>query len=459
MTSKTSDAPWGVDRVIASLTEITYFERAAAHILSGWIPKTPDMAVKVRLGLHLFRGMDRATRIRIRLGGLQRARADEPVIREGWRRVMERLDAAPDTATLIGGLYGAVWPRRLDLYHRHMESTDPLADGESVHLLGTLIDDVSAEHEWGSAALRELDGTPDQRFLDELEAAWRNREDGRDLPLRDGIWKPLDRVPRAARPAGLEHCDRGALGVVTVDAVAEPMDVAGFLHVDLDEEYATVELIARNSYEHPEMPWEFHLDMARHAADEARHALVVERLLNDRGFSYGDFPIRTSSYDGLYEFSPCEPGSTKELLWRMLIRQTFMEGLAIDSLAHDVRRRTAAGQHDISRAMDYLLRDEVFHAGSGLKWSSHLLGGDRRAVLQERYEAVTHFTTESEAIRADFVMNNLEQAMAELERIEEGRRRRGGKDLEHPLNRVGRVQAGYTDDEILQILSWGYVTE
>jgi hypothetical protein len=143
----------------------------------------------------------------------------------------------------------------------------------------------------------------------------------------------------------------------------------------------------------------------------------------------------------------------------MLIRQTFMEGLAIDSLAHDVDRRTAAGQHDIARAMDYLLRDEIFHAGSGLKWSSHLLGGDRRAVLQERYEAVTHFTTESEAIRADFVMNNLEKAMAELELIEEGRRRRGGKDVEHPLNRVGRVQAGYTDDEILQILSWGYVTE
>jgi hypothetical protein len=109
--------------------------------------------------------------------------------------------------------------------------------------------------------------------------------------------------------------------------------------------------------------------------------------------------------------------------------------------------------------MDYLLRDEVFHAGSGLKWSAHLLDGDRRAVLQERYEALTYYTGGAEATREQFVMSNLEAAMAELERIEEGRRRRGGAPPERPLNRVGRVQAGYSDDDILQVLSWGFATE
>ena len=106
-----------------------------------------------------------------------------------------------------------------------------------------------------------------------------------------------------------------------------------FLHKELDEEYTTLELIARNSYEHPDMPWAFHRDMARQASDEARHAIMIRRLMTARGFRHGDFPLSTSSYDGIYAFEPCEAGSRKELLWRMLIRQTFMEGLAIDHLA------------------------------------------------------------------------------------------------------------------------------
>jgi uncharacterized ferritin-like protein (DUF455 family) len=245
--------------------------------------------------------------------------------------------------------------------------------------------------------------------------------------------------------------------LLTVDAVNEPRDVGIYLHSDLDEELTTLELVARNSYEHPRMPEAFHLDMSRQASDEARHARQILALMEPRGFRYGDFPINTGSYDGLYEFAPCPAGSEKELLWRMLIRQTFMEGLAIDSVAHDIERRRAAGQHDIARALSYILSDELFHAGSGQRWCKHLLGGDGEVLLQARYEAVLHYTTGAEALRERFVQDNLDKAMGELTLIEEGKRRRGAP--QRPLNRGGRERADFSDDDILQVLSWGYATE
>jgi hypothetical protein len=94
-----------------------------------------------------------------------------------------------------------------------------------------------------------------------------------------------------------------------------------------------------------------------------------------------------------------------------------------------------------------------------MRWSGYLLGDDRRAILQERYEAVTYFTTAAEAQRERLAITHPEKVMEELDILEEAKRRRGGKPPEHPLNRLGRLQAGLNDDDILQVLSWGFATE
>ena len=346
----------------------------------------------------------------------------------------------------------------IGLYRQHLASADPVGDRSSLHLINRILPDVEAQLKWAETALRQIKTGPELApFLGELETLWEVRGNGPELLWAESLWQPLDRVTAAFRPEGLAHSTPGSLGLLPVDVIGEPRDVAMFLHSDLDEEYATLELIARNSYEHPEMPWQFHLDMARQASDESRHALLVSRLLEDRGYRYGDFPINPTSYDALYQFEPCEPGSQKEILWRMLIRQTFMEGLALDSFANEVRKREAAGQHDIAHAFDYILRDEVFHAESGLRWCKHLLGDDPFVRLQERYEAWNYFTSLLMAARFRFAETHPELAMGELVAIQQGRQRRGGKP-EWPLNRTARVQAGFSEEDIRQVLDWGYAT-
>jgi uncharacterized ferritin-like protein (DUF455 family) len=273
------------------------------------------------------------------------------------------------------------------------------------------------------------------------------------------LWDPIDRVPAAVRPDGLRSLQPGSLGVLAVDPLNDPTGVGMFLHKELDEEYTTLELIARNSYEHPTMPWAFHQAMARQASDEARHAMIITRLMSARGFRHGDFPVSTASYDGLYEFAPCEPGSRKELLWRMLIRQTFEEGLAIDNLAFEIERRKAAGQEDIATGLEYILRDEVFHARSGLHWSKQLVGPEPDAMLRERELAIGHFSSVAEAARERYVLEHLDEALDELAAVQAAKAGRGGNAPDRPLNRTGRRQAGYSDEDIGQVVSWGFATD
>jgi uncharacterized ferritin-like protein (DUF455 family) len=444
----------------ASLNQLAYLERATAHIQAGWIPKLPDMSAKVELGQEMFRAMDRASQINKRMSGLLRANGVELAIPHGWRNVMRQLDGVKDEAALFAGLYSIVLPALAALYATHLSQTDILGDGPSLPMLQRMLPELKRHIDWGTTRLSAMpSNSATTSFCVELQQLWNTRHTSAEIAAEQALWNPLDRVPAARRPPGLTPCEPGSLGLLTVDSVNIASDVAIFLHSDLDEEFTTLELMARNSYEHPNMPWQFHMDMARQVSDEARHALLIQQLLNARGFHYGDFDISTSSYDGLYAFEPCEPGSEKELLWRILIRQTFMEGLALDFLGHDIKRRQQAGQHDIAQALEYILADEVFHAGSGLRWAAHLLGGDRRAVLQERYESLTYYAKRAEALRQSFAVKNPEKAMGELVIVEEGKRRRGGKLPDRPLNRLGRVQAGYSDDDILQILSWGYATE
>jgi len=450
---------WSPGRAAESLVQPACVERSLAHILAGWVVKMPAFDAKLAFATQMHRSMERATFLRSRVNGLGHATANEATVTTGLRAVLLHIDRAPSPALLLAAIYRWLYPCLIGLYETHLRETDPDGDRPSIDLIQSFLAPLERERRQGLALSSRVGRGIDKRWIGEIEDLWNGRASGRPLPLADVPWNPIDRVPAAVRPEGSRFSPSGSLGLLPVDPVHDPRDIGMFLHKELDEEYTTLELMARNSYEHPDMPWAFHRDMARQASDEARHAVMIARLMTARGFRHGDFALTTSSYDGIYEFEPCAAGSRRELLWRMLIRQTFMEGLAIDNLAYEIKRRRATGHDDIASVFEYILRDEVFHAQSGLRWSRELLGSDPQAILKEREEAVRYFTSRAEAAREAFVLNNLDQAMNELAVVEAGRECRGGKPPQRPLNRTGRAQAGYTEDEIVQVTSWGYAVD
>ncbi len=459
MTAKQRAAFWSPAQAAASLVQLAYLERSLAHILAGWAVKMPAFDAKLAFGLQMHRAMERATYLRGRINGLCHATASEATVAAGLRSVLSHVDRAQTPARLVAAIYRWLYPRLIELYETHLSEADPDGDRASVELIRSFLPPLENERRQGLSLLPMKERAGHRTWLREIEEKWNGRTSGEPLSLANGLWSPVDRVPAAVRPEGSRFGESGSLGLLPVDPVHDARDIGMFLHKELDEEFTTLELIARNSYEHPDMPWAFHRDMARQASDEARHAIMITRLMTARGFRHGDFTLTTSSYDGIYQFEPCAAGSRRELLWRMLIRQTFMEGLAIDNLAYEIEHRRSVGQTDIASVFEYILRDEVFHAQSGLRWSQELVGSDPQAVLQERGEAIGYFTARAEAARESFVMGNLDQAMSELAAIQAGRESRGGKLPERPLNRTGRAQAGYTDNDILQIVSWGYAVD
>ena len=140
----------------------------------------------------------------------------------------------------------------------------------------------------------------------------------------------------------------------------------------MDAELSAAELMARNSHEHPEMPWDFHVDMARQTWDEVRHAKVHDLLMKEElGCAWGDYPVGLLVLQVDLRLRPARPPvpvqrhvSEQRAMWR-----------------HSHRRKTLMelGQERVALVFDYLLADEVPHVHNGVRWGSHLLGGSEKA--------------------------------------------------------------------------------
>jgi uncharacterized ferritin-like protein (DUF455 family) len=155
----------------------------------------------------------------------------------------------------------------------------------------------------------------------------------------------------------------------------EPEEQRHFFHALMDAELCAAELMARNSHEHPEMPWDFHVDMARQVWDEVRHAHVHEILMpTELGCRWGDYPIGFSYFRSIY---------AHDLLGRLALFNSTSEQKAMWRHSHRRRVLVDRGQEQVAKVFDYLLADEVPHVHNGVRWGSHLLGGDEAAYRRK----------------------------------------------------------------------------
>jgi uncharacterized ferritin-like protein (DUF455 family) len=139
----------------------------------------------------------------------------------------------------------------------------------------------------------------------------------------------------------------------------------------MDAELCAAELMARNSHEHPEMPWDFHVDMARQCWDELRHAEVHDRLMGtELGCHWGEFPVGFAYFRSIYAL---------DLLGRLALFNGTSEQKAMWRHSHRRKVLLELGQERVARVFDYLLADEVPHVHNGVRWGTHLLGGDESA--------------------------------------------------------------------------------
>ena len=365
-----------------------YIEAQLMRVAAGKLADLPEWELKSLLGRHLWQDSLHADRWLARLIDLRWPRRAPLSPGEPLRRLMALLDDAPSSAAFVDGVYRQVKPRLIAAYQAHRAACAPLADEPTWDLLGRAIADEEEQVGQGLA------------LLDSLPAADRAAARDYELLVADAceavgsFADPATAAEREAgdsfegqqiRPAPSVAARDGRFRFGTSAADRPPADdhelALMMAHRDADNEMHAAELLGRSLYEHPEMPWEYHVDTARQLWDEVRHALIYQRYLEQLGGKLGDFPIIPGNY--AYRIA-------LDFAHRLYDLHLRGEKLGMPDL---IRYRESARDRGDVLLNDFVHAEEVPHVKNGrwLHW-----------VLKDVREAFRRIERETMQIRAAY---------------------------------------------------------
>jgi hypothetical protein len=369
---------YDVDENAIRFSNYFHVLRHLVHLSNGWLPLAPEFEVKYRLGDHIHDDARSISKVKRRLYELRHPSEYPGTPGEELATLLERMEAAASADDYVAIAYGEAKPLLVEAIRVDLDRLDPVSDEPSLRLLTQLVE-RQRRH------IEELPGVEVPRAIEDLGA----------LPITlKGEPHPLSVMPRIDVPARDEFVEVTAEGDPFLrqelyvndpelnHVPIQPDEQRHFFHGLMDAELTAAELMARNSHEYPEMPWDFHVDMARQTWDEMRHAKVHYMLMpTELGCRWGDYPVTFSYFRSIY---------AHDLLGRLALFNSTSEQKAM--WRHSNRRTVLMqrGQEKVAMVFDYLLADEVPHVHNGVRWGAHLLNGDedayRRKVRELREE-------------------------------------------------------------------------
>ena len=284
--------------------------------------------------------------------------------------ILDRANAATTSAEYIELAYGELKPALAAAMRIHLDTLDPIVDEPSLRLLTQLLH----RQERHCAELPPARSQP--LPIADLGALPIQLRAVRELK----VMAPLEQPARDDYVEVTEEGDTYLTDDLYVNGdenhvPTDPEEQKHFFHGLMDAELCAAELMARNSHEHPELPWDFHVDMARQCWDEIRHAEVHDRLMaTELDCHWGDFPIGFGYFKSIYRL---------DLLSRLVLFNGTSEQKAMWRHSHRRKVLVELGQATVARVFDYLLADEVPHVHNGVRWGSYLLGGDEKAYREK----------------------------------------------------------------------------
>ena len=359
--------PLGYDVDDNAIRFSNYFHllRELVHFTNGWMPLEPSWERKYALGDHVHDDARALTKIKRRLYELRHPAEYPGSPSPELASLLDRMANATGAQEYMAVAYTEAKPALVRAMRIHLDNLDPVADEPSLRLL-TQVVERQERH------VREL-GESDGRFDSDIgELAVILRAEQRELriltPLEEPLRDDFVQVTESGDPyLARELYVNGAENHVPV----EREEQQHFFHGLMDAELSAAELMARNSHEHPELPWDFHVDMARQNWDEVRHARLHDLLMKDElDCAWGDFPVGFSYFKSIYAY---------DLLGRLCLFNGTSEQRAMWRHSHRRKRLMELGQERVAMVFDYLLADEVPHVHNGVRWGSYLLGGSEAA--------------------------------------------------------------------------------
>src|SRR5215217_2733302 len=286
---------YDVDENAVRFSNYFHVLRELVHLSCGWLALEPRLEVKYALGDHLHDDARAVTKIKRRLYEL-RTPSDYPgAPSPELAALLDRANGASTSAEYVEIAYGELKPALIAALRIHLDTLDPIVDEPSLRLLTQLLHRQERH-------VVELPATAKPPVFEDLGA----------LPIRLREVRALQVMPPLDEPARDDYVEVTEEGdTYLTDELyingdenhvpTDPEEQKHFFHGLMDAELCAAELMARNSHEHPEMPWEFHVDMARQTWDKLRHAEALDRLMAT-GFDchWGDHPVSFAAFRSAY---------------------------------------------------------------------------------------------------------------------------------------------------------------
>jgi len=358
---------YDVDENAIRFSNYFHVLREIVHLSNGWLPLAPGFETKYRLGDHIHDDARAISKVKRRLYELRHPSDYPGAPGAELTALLDRLAGAESPQQYMELAYGEAKPALIEALEVHLGALDPVTDEPSLRLL-TQVHERQAHH------VAELGPDDAQSRLSDLGSL---AIDLKAPPRRLAILEPLG---DPARDEFVEVTPDGdpflsaELYVNDPDENHVPVEreeQRHFFHGLMDAELCAAELMARNSHEHPEMPWDFHVDMARQTWDEVRHARVHEILMpTELGCRWGDYPVGFAYFRSIYE---------RDLLDRLALFNSTSEQKAMWRHSHRRKVLVERGQETVAKVFDYLLADEVPHVHNGVRWGAYLMEGDEKA--------------------------------------------------------------------------------
>ncbi len=135
------------------------------------------------------------------------------------------------------------------------------------------------------------------------------------------------------------------------------------LHAIAHIEYSAIDLALDAAYRYKNMPRRFYDDWLEVAAEECRHFLMIEELLHELGYRYGDFPVHQGLFDAARR--------AMTLIDRMAVVPRYLEANGLDANPKIIAKLSSFSDSFAKRmqeALQLILQEEIAHVQKGDRW-------------------------------------------------------------------------------------------
>jgi uncharacterized ferritin-like protein (DUF455 family) len=367
------------------LGKYRYAEIQAMELMGSWAYTMIQPDIKIAFGRHMYQDAVHADLIGKRIPELKGRSKQYQYIApsDEYVKVVETIWKAGDELRRMIGLYRVLKPVVIEALRQHLGNIELPADEPTAYILRHIADEEEDHVAWAETVIPRL-ATPHEKEKAEkwgkelkerlLKAGglwvegkqagtytFKKTHPYSKLPVRDARWNVILSEAEFVEKNWSFDTNEGKLHL---------------LHDLLNSEFITVERMGRILADCPDIPWQMKMDMAHQAWDEARHAEIVQRRLEELGGHVGMFP--TSCFGWEQDVNRPDP------LERLALSNMTFESESCKHLRDWIAKAKRTGDTRSQQLVEFLLADEVNHVLYGVHWIDELTKDDperRKRVL------------------------------------------------------------------------------